>query len=103
LGRNAAGGTIGYLAIATKQMYHDEALSELRTHTNINPEILKSAVLAIGHPEKDGAYYPNKALTIPPCKSKLIIYNSKDVSVTFTGPHNKLLILSNIITRDAYS
>ena len=49
---NIACGTIGYLVIATKQIYHDEALSELTTHAKLNPDKLKSTMLAIDYSEK---------------------------------------------------
>ncbi|WP_223464587.1 hypothetical protein [Pseudomonas sp. GL-RE-26] len=100
LGSSVIGGTIGYLIIAIKLMYHDEALSELKTHTNINQNTLKNAMLAIGYSEKkDGVYYPKKRMfsIFYLCKSELITHTSKNETTTFTGPHNKLLKLTKII------
>lgn len=100
LGSSIACGTIGYLVIATKLIYHDEALSELRTHANIDPDKLKIAMLAIDYSEKkDGVYYPNKkTLSIFYfCKSEIITYKTNDETAIFTGPHNRLLRLSNLI------
>ena len=55
--------TTGYLVMTTKLFYHDESLSELTTHTDINPDKLKSAMLAIDYSEReDGIYYPKKRM-----------------------------------------
>lgn len=51
LAASVTGGTIGYLIVAIKVMYHDEAFSELRTRTNIDPEKFKSVMLTIGYSE----------------------------------------------------
>ena len=49
--------------MTTKLFYHDESLSELTTHTDINPNKLKSAKLAIDYSEReDGIYYPKKRM-----------------------------------------
>lgn len=92
--------TTGYLVMTTKLFYHDESLSELTTHTDINPDILKNAMLAIDYSEReDGIYYPKKRMfsIFYFCKSELITYKANDETTTLTGPHNKLLKPSNII------
>ncbi|MNF53405.1 hypothetical protein D3C84_347860 [compost metagenome] len=106
LSSSAIGGTIGYLVITIKLMYHDEALSEFKTHTSINKDTLNSAMLAIGYSEKkDGIYYPKKRTfsIFYLCKSELITQKSTNETTIFTGPHNKLLKLTKTIERDAYS
>lgn len=92
--------TTGYLVMTTKLIYHDEALSELTTHTNINPDKLNNAMLAIDYSEREnGIYYPQKRMfsIFYFCKFELITYKANDETATLTGPHNKLLKLSNII------
>lgn len=96
------GGTIGFLAITAKKMYHDEAFSELTIYADIKQDLLRSAMLAIGYSEKkDGVYYPKKRMfsIFYYCKSEAITYKAQDGSYIFTGPYNRLLKLSNIMLR----
>ncbi|BAV75589.1 hypothetical protein PCAU_3380 [Pseudomonas chlororaphis subsp. aurantiaca] len=101
-----AGGTIGFLIITVKKMYHDEALSELKVHDHIKPEMLSNAMLTIGYSEKkDGMYHPKIKLfsIFFYCPSELIMLKAQGVDSIFTGPYDKLLKLSNTISRDVSS
>ena len=103
---NAIAGTIGYLAMTIKLMYYDEALSELITHIDITQDTMNNAILTIDYSEKkDGVYHPKKRMfsIFYFCKSELITHKTDNKIAIFTGPHNKLIKLSNAIKRDAYS
>jgi hypothetical protein len=94
------GGTIGFLTITAKKMYHNEAFSELRIYADIKQDMLKSAILTIDYSErKDGVYYPKKRIfsIFYCCKSEAITHKTQNGIHIFTGPHNRLLKLSNII------
>lgn len=96
------GGTIGFSAITSKKMYHDEAFSELIIHADLTQDMLRSAILAMGYSEKkDRAYFPNKKTfsIFYYCKSEIITHKAQGKCHILTGPHNKLLKLSNIISR----
>lgn len=91
LGSSVIGGTIGYLAIAIKLMYHDEAFSELRTHTDINQNILKSAMFAVGYSEKKMVFITQK-------KECLAFFTSASLNLSLTKPRMKLLPLRDLTT-----
>lgn len=97
-------GTIGFLAITVKKIYHNEAFSELRIYADIKKDMLRSAMLAIDYSEKkDGVYFPKKGIfsIFHCCKPEVITHIVQNGIHTFTGPHNRLLKLSNIILREA--
>ncbi|MNR00686.1 hypothetical protein D3C85_1164670 [compost metagenome] len=105
LADSVTGGTIGYFIVAIKLMYHDEAFSELRTRTNIDPEKFKSVMLTIGYSEKkDGIYYPKKRMfsIFYSCKSEFITHNPMSGATILTGPHNKLQKLANLTIKNIY-
>lgn len=94
------GGTIGFFSITAKKMYHDEAFSELKIYADIKQDILRSAIAAIDYSEKRvGVYYPKKRIfsIFYCCKSEAITHKAQNGTHMFTGPHNRLFKLSNIL------
>ncbi|WP_277588989.1 hypothetical protein [Pseudomonas chlororaphis] len=97
------GGMMGFLIITVKKMYYDEALSELKIQDYITLEMLSNAMSTIGYSErKDGIYHPRIKIfsVFFYCPSELITLKAQGVDSIFTGPHDKLLKLSNTISRD---
>ncbi|AIS12691.1 hypothetical protein JM49_13750 [Pseudomonas chlororaphis subsp. aurantiaca] len=96
------GGTMGFLIITVKKMYYDEALSELKVNDHITPEMLSNAMLTIGYSERDGIYHPRIKIfsVFFYCPSELIMLKAQGVDSIFTGPYDKLLKLSNAISRN---
>ncbi|AHL36933.1 hypothetical protein CD58_22520 [Pseudomonas brassicacearum] len=93
-------GLIGYLAITTKKMYYDGALSELRISSEVKQEILYMAMLSIGYSEKKVNVFLSKKLFsfFFYCKSEAITYTPQRGATVFTGPYDKLLKLSHVCT-----
>ncbi|MBT2296417.1 hypothetical protein [Pseudomonas fluorescens] len=91
-------GLIGYLAVATKKMYYDEALSELIINSEVDRDVLMRAMLSIGYSEKKVDVYLSKKLFsfFFYCKSEAIAYTPQRGATVFTGPYDKLLKLSRV-------
>lgn len=91
-GWEVVGGTIGYLAVTAKKMYFDEASSELRVRADMEPNLLRDAMLSIGYSEKrDGVYFSDD------CKSEVIICTIQRSVAIFTGPYDRLVTLSRAL------
>lgn len=91
-GWEVVGGTIGYLAVTAKKMYFDDASSELRVRTNMEPSLLRNAMLSIGYSEqRDGVYCSDD------CKSEVITCTIQRSVAIFTGPYNRLVTLSRAL------
>jgi hypothetical protein len=91
-GWKVVGGTIGYLAVTAKKMYFDEASSELRVRADMEPNLLRDAMLSIGYSEKrDGVYFSDY------CKCEVIICTIQRSVAIFTGPYDRLVTLSRAL------
>ncbi|WLH44919.1 hypothetical protein [Pseudomonas beijingensis] len=91
-------GLVGYLAVTTKRMYYDEALSELIINSEVDRDVLVCAMLSIGYSEKEIDVYVSKKnfSFFFCCKSEAIAYIPQKEAVVFTGPYDKLLKLSRV-------
>lgn len=93
-------GTIGYLAIAVKKMYRDEAYSELRLNANLESSILRDLMRSIDYSEKqEGIYFPKDKVFsfFFSCRSEIITFTQKNDIAVITGPHDRLVKLSRAI------
>ncbi|WP_153043902.1 hypothetical protein [Pseudomonas thivervalensis] len=91
-GWEVVGGTIGYLAVTAKKMYFDEASAELRVRANMEPSLLRDAMLSIGYSERrDGVYFSDD------CKSEVITCTIQRSVAIFTGPYDRLVTLSRAL------
>ena len=91
-GWEVMGGTIGYLAVTAKKMYFDEASSELRVRADMEPNLLRGAMLSIGYSEeRDGVYFSDDR------KSEVIICTIQRSVAMFTGPYDRLVTLSRAL------
>lgn len=99
-GWEVMGGTMGYLAITAKKMYCDEAFSELRVRANMEPGLLRDAMLSVGYSEKhDGVYVSDGRTTgfFFDCKSEVITHTIQRDGAIVTGPYDRLVKLSRIL------
>ncbi len=86
-------GILAFLIITTKNMYHDNALSQLELAAGTDPIVINSALENIGYTRNDSGEFVKKKKMfslLHRCKSEKILIEIHDTRLKLKGPHAEL-------------